>query len=147
MKVITYTMTRLTLSKAEKSTKLSWGSNWKTIMRLNKDVGGFHLLTATWSGYSGQSNCDTTSLKHANILRDIKMHPYKGTIDFTDNTTLEVKSEFVTLKEFFRRGIRQCMAYSSLIDQMIDNGGYLDLNKEKTTKEEVQEKEVSEEDY
>lgn len=130
MKKVTYTTTKLILTKEEKEIKKTWDDGtWKFLLKQEAVLGYVVLITGTWSGYPGQTNCDTTSYRHATMAMNPSIHPYRGTIVFTDNTTLNVVSEKMTIEELLQRRIKQRGAYTELVIRMIQGGqGYLNLN-------------------
>ena len=118
------------LTPEEKGIKKTWDDgDWKYMKQMQRVLGYIVLLTGKWSGYAGQTNCDTTSYRHATLAQNPSIHPYKGTIVFTDNTTLDMVSEKISIEELLNRRITKKEAYMDLINSMLKGGqGYWNLN-------------------
>ena len=129
MRTIEYTVTKIILTSEEKAIRKSWGEDWKNLLKTEKALGYITLMIGTWSGYPGQTNCDTKRLQHCTVAKDASIHPYKGTIVFTDKTTLDVITIKLTLESLLSNGYRKNTNYKELINEMINGGqGYWDLN-------------------
>ena len=127
MKTITYEVTKLILTSDEKQIRRTW-DDWKYMTQMQNVLGYIVVITAKWSGYPGQTNCNTKNYMHATLAQNPSIHPYSGIITFTDNTTLNVVTEKMTIGELLKRRITKNVKYLDLINSMLKAGqGYWDL--------------------
>lgn len=128
MRTITYQVTRKIYSKEEREIKKCW-NNWKELEAQQDLRGHVILLVGTWSGYSGQSNCDTTSYRYCSLHNNSLDHPIQGRILFTDNTQLIVQTIEISLQEILDKKIRPVLGYQEIVREMLlTKDLYLNLN-------------------
>jgi hypothetical protein len=118
MKETTFSGTRLTLTKEERPIAKSWGSWWSYFGRMERTHGGFLILFGDWSGYrSSQSR-----ITHIDWCSKNMSDNYRGTVQFTDGTTMSVWVRRVTRKQIIENKWRRNPTYESLIRKLISSG-------------------------
>ena len=120
MQKVQKVLTRYVYTAEEKIVKKSWSPrSWRTILANDQLGNPSIILTAKWSGYSGQSNCNTSSLMHASLAPSSLSHPYYSEIPFDDGSFLYVNTEKVFMEELLGRRISQNLGYEGLINAKI----------------------------
>lgn len=125
MKVTTYKTTRLTASTPnEKDTVRSWGSSWQYFGRLERAGKPILLIFGDWSGYRS-SQYQITHVDVAGYYGNYKekISPtFRGTVRFTDGTTMTVWVKAVTRAEILEQGLKRRENYRELINKLVKSG-------------------------
>lgn len=128
MKIIEYTVKKIILTPEEKAIKSSWGRDWNTIMKLHNKKQPIYLVIGTWSGYNSSQRKilhielinAPMYLKQSNIHNN-KISDYAGTIEYSDNTKLEVTIKAYTLQELLEEDVRRKSSYTDLIQKLVES--------------------------
>jgi len=118
MKKVTYTANKIILTTAEeKGIKTSWGGDWKKIIKAEHHGNYFYLITGEWSGY----NSSQRRIVHVSLsdFATFEKTPFVGTIEYSDNTTLEVNVIQCDLKKLFDNKLFRRNSYEDLINKLI----------------------------
>lgn len=128
MKTIEYTVQKVILTPEEKAIKSSWGRDWNTIMKFHNKKQPIYLVIGTWSGYNSSQRRIVhielinapMYLKQSNIHNN-KISGYAGTIEYSDNTKLEVIVKEYTLDKILEENIRRKSSYTDLIQKLVES--------------------------
>lgn len=128
MKTIEYTVKKIILTPEEKSIKNSWGKDWNIIMKLHNKKQPIYLVIGTWSGYNSSQRrivhielINTPMyLKQSNINNN-KISGYAGTIEYSDNTKLEVTIKEYTLEKLLSENVKRKSSYADLIQKLVES--------------------------
>lgn len=128
MQTIEYKSKRLVLSKQEKEIAKSWGRLWNLFGQRDRSGKGIVLIFGDWSGYrSAQYRITHVDWCYHKEIGD----NYRGTVRFTDGTTMAVWTQKVTREEIIRRELYKKTSYTELINNLIKSGdNYYDVSKE-----------------
>lgn len=128
-RTIEYTSKRLVLSKEERHIAKSWGSLWQLFGQRERAGKGIVLLFGDWSGYRS-SQYRITHIDWC-YFKEIGSD-YRGTVRFTDGTTMTVWTQAITREEIIRRKLVKNPTYKDLISKLIISGkSYYDVATEK----------------
>lgn len=118
MKKITYTTSRMVLeTPTEKEVARSWGNDWKRMGSLESREGSFLVIFGDWSGYKSSQYRITHTM-----LSPIQEEGFLGTVEFSDNTKMDVWTKRMTREELLEGNFRKIEGYESLIRDFIKSG-------------------------
>ncbi len=109
---------RMVLSKEEQRVRASWGKLWDRMRNEERKHGHVTLLFGDWSGYRPSQY----RITHIDWL-PAKVEAVKlKTVLFTDNTTMRVWTEPMTLASLLERGFARRLGYTNLLNEAILTG-------------------------
>lgn len=119
MRTAEFTSKRLVLSKEEKSIAKSWGVLWSRFGQLERSARPIRLIFGDWSGYRSSQY----RITHVAFLTNKSVEStFSGTVQFTDNTTMNVWVKEVTREEIINNKWEQRAGYTKLIGDLIRSG-------------------------
>lgn len=119
MRTAEFTSKRLVLSKEEKHIAKSWGALWSRFGQLERSGRPIRLIFGDWSGYRSSQY----RITHVAFLHDKSVEStFSGTVQFTDNTTMNVWVKEVTREEIINNKWEQRTGYTKLIGDLIRSG-------------------------
>ena len=116
--LISYTASRLFLSKDEKEIAKSWGSIWNRIAIAERRGTPFYITIGTWSGY----NSKQSRIVHVDTMLDGMKINQEGTIKYSDNTFLYVTNVKVDRMYILNNRLFRKPVYNDLIKKLIKEG-------------------------
>lgn len=108
--------TRLVLTKEEKIIAKSWGLLWARFGSMERRGKSIYILFGDWSGYRS-SQYRITHIDHTTKVNE----SYRGTVLFSDNTTMSVWVVAVTRADIIRNKWNRRQSYNTLISKLLDS--------------------------
>jgi len=102
----------------------SWGTWWARFGTLERSGKPIYLLFGDWSGYTSSQH-RITHVDYAGYYGAVGQKlddKFRGTVQFTDGTTMQVWVRSVSRAEILERGYHKKESYNSLINKMIKSG-------------------------
>jgi len=125
MKTVEYTTKRIqATTPEEKSIVKSWGSVWQRFGQLERSGKPIYLICGDWSGYRS-SQYRITHVDFAGYYGEpghILTSDFRLTVQFTDNTTMNVWVVKVTREAILEGNYRRRESYNKLINDAIKSG-------------------------
>jgi len=125
MKTVEINSTRLIAQgPEEKAVVKSWGSWWSRFGTLERKGKPIYLLFGDWSGYTS-SQYRVTHVDYAGYYGVVGQKlgdDYRGTVQFSDGTTMQVWVRAVSRAEILERKYSKREGYNSLINKLIKSG-------------------------
>jgi hypothetical protein len=108
----------------EKAIVKSWGSLWQRFGSLERSGKPIYLIFGDWSGYRS-SQYRITHVDFAGYYETVSQKlddKYRGTVQFTDNTTMTVWVQCVTREQILERKLSKRESYNRLINDSVKSG-------------------------
>lgn len=123
--LITYTASKLYLSKDEREIAKSWGAIWNQIAIAERRKTPFYITIGRWSGYNSKQE----RIVHVDVMLDGMRRHQDGTIKYSDNTFLYVSSVAIDRMGILNQRLFRKPVYNDLIKKLIKegNGSYYEV--------------------